>query len=197
MNRSCEKYCLCADDCVRRFPGCDCIGECNPLKCWCRISNRECDPIICICAAKGKSGMGTNACQNVGMSRNLGKIVLVGVSEVCGYGAFLWESVKKGEYIGEYVGEIISTAEGERRDSVCKAEYLFRLTKDYDCDAFRKGNALRMANHSSQPNMECKVLEVNGDTRIGMFANQDIPRYSELFFDYGEHYPKKGFKKDK
>lgn len=39
-------------------------------------------------------------------------------------------------------------------------------------------------NHSCQPNCETQKWTVNGDTRIGLFAVEDIPANVELTFNY-------------
>jgi len=62
--------------------------------------------------------------------------------------------------------------------------YLFNLTSDLSVDSTRKGNKSRYANHSSTPNIEPKMVHVNGDMRIGFYALHDIDAQSELFFDY-------------
>ena len=42
----------------------------------------------------------------------------------------------------------------------------------------------RFINHSCDPNAETQKWTVNGDTRVGLFALQDIPAGTELNFNY-------------
>lgn len=90
----------------------------------------------------------------------------------------------------EYTGEVITKAEGDRRACVYderKHSFLFDLNKQFDVDAARKGNKIRFANLPVElggANVRSKILMVNGDHRIGIFANRDIAADEELFLDY-------------
>ena len=101
-----------------------------------------------------------------------------------GWGLYTKHSLPKGSFVHEYVGEVITQEEAERRGIIydkLNMSYLFNLSSDYTVDATRKGNKLRYANHSSNaPNCEAKMIRVNGDMRIGLFAKVDIDAQSEV-----------------
>lgn len=97
------------------------------------------------------------------------------------------EEIPAGAFVIEYVGEVIDDAEFKRRlaqkqDEKDENYYFLILEKDYMIDAGPKGNFARFMNHSCEPNCETQKWNVNGVTRVRLFAIQDIKPVSSIIF---------------
>lgn len=193
----CEKYCGCSKICKNRFRGCHCAkSQCRSRQCPCFAADRECDPDVCrncwVSCGDGTLGVpsqrGDNyECRNMKLLLKQQQRVLLGKSDVSGWGAFLKSSVGKHEYLGEYTGELISHREADKRGKIYDREnssFLFNLNDQFVLDAYRKGDKLKFANHSPDPNCYAKVIMVAGDHRVGIFAKERINAGEELFYDY-------------
>uniref|UniRef100_A0A1D1Y7A5 Histone-lysine N-methyltransferase EZ1 n=1 Tax=Anthurium amnicola TaxID=1678845 RepID=A0A1D1Y7A5_9ARAE len=193
----CEKYCGCPKICKNRFRGCHCAkSQCRSRQCPCFAADRECDPDVCrncwVGCGDGTLGgpiqRGDNyECRNMKLLLKQQQRVLLGRSDVSGWGAFLKNSVGKHEYLGEYTGELISHREADKRGKIYDREnssFLFNLNDQFVLDAYRKGDKLKFANHSPDPNCYAKVIMVAGDHRVGIFAKERINSGEELFYDY-------------
>ncbi len=62
--------------------------------------------------------------------------------------------------------------------------YLFNLNEQWVLDARHRGNKFRFANHSPKPNSKVKLIMVDGDWRVAVYANRNIRANEELFYDY-------------
>ncbi|CAH2072039.1 unnamed protein product [Thlaspi arvense] len=130
---------------------------------------------------------GEGQCGNMRLLLRQQQRILLGKSDIAGWGAFLKNSVSKNEYLGEYTGELISHREADKRGKIydrANSSFLFDLNDQYVLDAQRKGDKLKFANHSAKPNCYAKVMFVAGDHRVGIFANERIEASEELFYDY-------------
>ncbi|PQE31797.1 SET domain-containing protein [Rutstroemia sp. NJR-2017a WRK4] len=207
-NLLCETFCSCPDDCSRRYAGCSCHARglaCVSDTCICIRMNRECGPLCKTCGAipridpdnRNNDELFTHGCQNIALQRGISKKLIIGRSLLSGvgYGLFVGEPVRKGDYLGEYCGEVISGAEAERRGMIYDRKYLsflFDLNKEWCVDAARLGNKTRFINHAETEkhglNCEAKILWVGGEHRIRFSATRDIAVGEELFFNYGRKF---------
>ncbi|XP_058008581.1 histone-lysine N-methyltransferase EZA1 isoform X1 [Hevea brasiliensis] len=192
----CEKYCGCSKSCKNRFRGCHCAkSQCRSRQCPCFAAGRECDPDVCrncwVSCGDGSLGeppkRGDGQCGNMRLLLRQQQRILLAKSDVAGWGAFLKNPVNKNDYLGEYTGELISHREADKRGKIydrANSSFLFDLNDQYVLDAYRKGDKLKFANHSSNPNCYAKVMLVAGDHRVGIFAKEHIEASEELFYDY-------------
>ena len=181
--------------CRNQFPGCQCKSHCQTRACPCFAAGRECDADTCgVCgAAKARDYPDLEQhpfrCRNRGLARKQTARTALAESTIpgAGWGLFAPHGASKGDLMCEYVGEVLSQPEAERRGKVydkINSSYLFNLDEEAAVDATRYGNKSRFANHSSAANCGTRTVLVDGTHRIGLYAARDIPREDELFFDY-------------
>uniref|UniRef100_A0ACD5XF69 Uncharacterized protein n=1 Tax=Avena sativa TaxID=4498 RepID=A0ACD5XF69_AVESA len=193
----CEKYCGCSKSCKNRFRGCHCAkSQCRSRQCPCFAASRECDPDVCrnCWVSCGDGSLGEPPargdgyqCGNMKLLLKQQQRILLGKSDVAGWGAFIKNPVHKNDYLGEYTGELISHKEADKRGKIydrANSSFLFDLNDQFVLDAYRKGDKLKFANHSSNPNCFAKVMMVAGDHRVGIYAREHIEASAELFYDY-------------
>eukprot|EP01116_Phalansterium_solitarium_P003675 TRINITY_DN14499_c0_g1_i1.p1 TRINITY_DN14499_c0_g1~~TRINITY_DN14499_c0_g1_i1.p1 ORF type:complete len:409 (-),score=100.47 TRINITY_DN14499_c0_g1_i1:143-1369(-) len=120
-----------------------------------------------------------------------------------GWGVRAKSAIPKWHFVAEYVGEIITSQEAERRGAVydrLKCSYLYDLdffSKDegdkadscFTIDANNAGSVARFFNHSCDPNLINYQVFVNNRPdhrlpRICFFTLKDVKAGDELTFDY-------------
>lgn len=148
-------------DCINRATKMECVGDC------------ACGP----------------ACQNQRFLRRLYANVSVIKTEKKGYGLRTDTDLKNGDFIYEYIGEVIPEGTFRKRmrqydDEGIKHFYFMSLTKGEFVDATKKGNLGRFCNHSCNPNCYVDKWVVGDKLRMGIFAERSIKAGEELVFNY-------------
>ncbi|KAJ2005741.1 hypothetical protein H4R26_001784 [Coemansia thaxteri] len=182
--------CECKDNCGK---DCECSHPCNYdqyglLKKDAAPQLVECGP-KCACSDKCLNRLvqkGSNV--EFELRRFVGK----------GWGVVTKQKLKRGTFVAEYVGEVISNDEGNQRghkDMAQGMSYMFDLDSeftgevaDFTIDAKTHGNISAFFNHSCDPNMKaCSVYIEHRDPRLhhlAFFATRNVMAGEELAFDY-------------
>ena len=153
----------CGDDsdCINRATKMECVGDC---------------------------GCGRD-CQNQRFQRKEYANVTVIKTEKKGFGLRANSNMKPGEFVFEYIGEVIEERTFRRRmiqydQEGIKHFYFMSLTKGEFVDATKKGNLGRFCNHSCNPNCFVDKWVVGDKLRMGIFAERKIMAGEELVFNY-------------
>ncbi|XP_031826967.1 suppressor of variegation 3-9 isoform X2 [Nomia melanderi] len=115
-----------------------------------------------------------------------------------GWGVKTLESIKKGSFVTQYVGEVITSEEAEKRGKEYDAAgrtYLFDLDYNetegqcpYTVDAAVYGNISHFINHSCDPNLAVYAVWIDcldpNLPKLALFATRDIKKNEEITFDY-------------
>ncbi|KYN21895.1 Histone-lysine N-methyltransferase SETMAR [Trachymyrmex cornetzi] len=181
--------------------GCSCVAECFNCSCTRGSANYSNARIVdekligpvfeCHAHCKCRPDCGNRLVQN-------GPLNCLIVREVAnkGLGLFTNKLIKKGQFICEYAGEVISLQEARCRIEANKQgnmmNYVLVVSEHagdrviVTCiDPKYFGNIGRYANHSCDPNSILIPIRVEGIVpRLCLFASKDIENREEVTFDY-------------
>jgi len=138
----------------------------------------ECHPKYCPCG---------EYCQNQTIQNGISPKLVPFLTEFKGWGLKAAEKIDKGQFVIEYVGEVIDleTCRARLRSTRNHRNFFFLTLNNNECiDASRKGNLARFINHSCNPNCQTQKWVVRGELRIAIFASKDIEEGEEVTFDY-------------
>ncbi|XP_064809171.1 histone-lysine N-methyltransferase NSD2 isoform X2 [Oncorhynchus masou masou] len=184
INKPCGRVQVYTAD-VSEIPKCNCKPTdekpCGfESECLNRMLMYECHPQVCPSAER--------CCNQEFTKRHYPETKIIKTAGK-GWGLVALRDIKKGEFVNEYIGELIDEEECRSRIKYYQENdithfYMLTIDKDRIIDAGPKGNYSRFMNHSCQPNCDTQKWTVNGDTRVGLFAVCDIPAGTELTFNY-------------
>ncbi|KAM0920796.1 hypothetical protein ACQ4PT_007277 [Festuca glaucescens] len=158
-----------------------CTGCDPPLTCQIRCS---CSSVFISCSQACKC---SKICCNRPFRRE--KRVEIVKTQLCGWGAVALEAIEKGDFVKEFVGEVVDGVTCQERLEDMKKRgdenfYMCKVSKNFVIDATFRGNDCRFFNHSCTPNCQLENWQVNGKTRLGVFALQAIQVGEPLTYNY-------------
>uniref|UniRef100_A0A182W7Y7 [histone H4]-lysine(20) N-methyltransferase n=1 Tax=Anopheles minimus TaxID=112268 RepID=A0A182W7Y7_9DIPT len=100
----------------------------------------------------------------------------------------------KGEFVVEYIGDLISVSAAKQREQIYAKD---DNTGCYIIDATAESGKLgRLVNHSRNGNLVTKTVPINNRPHLVLIAKEDIEKGVEVTYDYGDrskealqHYP--------
>ncbi|XP_064649303.1 histone-lysine N-methyltransferase EHMT2-like [Lineus longissimus] len=185
--------CACEDDCSSHV----CVCSRNSVRCWydkeghlIKDFNQMEPPLLFECNHNCRCW---TTCNNRVVQNGITCRLQLFRTRGRGWGVRTLLDIPQGTFLCEYIGEIISDSEADRRED---DSYLFDLdNKDgetYCIDARKYGNVARFINHLCEPNIvPVKVFIDHQDLRfprICFFSSREIKAGEELGFDYGEKF---------
>ncbi|CCD23060.1 histone methyltransferase SET2 NDAI_0B00260 [Naumovozyma dairenensis CBS 421] len=174
------------------FIECDCYEDKDPQihinhacdedsDCINRLTLIECVNNLCYSCG--------NDCQNQRFQKKQYSNVSIFKTKLKGYGVRANENIENGQFIYEYIGEVIDEIQFRERMidydlKKFKHFYFMMLQNGQFIDATIKGSLARFCNHSCSPNAYVNKWEVAGKLRMGIFAKRKILKGEEITFDY-------------
>lgn len=121
-------------------------------------------------------------------SRKPNPKIMVQRSPLHGLGVWAQVPIKKGEFLVEYVGQLLTAKQNEALQSHTddpNHTFSFGLSNGLIIDGGVRGNISRYINHSCEPNAE--FVETD-DNKLFIYAKRDLAAGEEIFFDYSLQY---------
>lgn len=182
----CEASCTCYSSCcLLTFRGCNCLKSCQGRCCPCYSEERICSSFLCKncgdCCNNNKSSV-------FGMGSFKYRLV-IGTSNIHGWGLYTLDDIPDNKFIREYTGEFLMDDEeiGRRgkQNQIANTTYMFSMSEETTIDSMFMGNKTRFCNHSEiYDNVVVKILNDAGIFRICFFSKRQIKKYEELLFNY-------------
>ncbi|XP_073322968.1 histone-lysine N-methyltransferase EHMT1a [Pagrus major] len=187
------QHCSCTDDCSSST----CVCGQLSLRCWYDSEGRlpldfcQREPPVLFECNHACSCWRT--CRNRVVQNGLRARLQLFRTQKMGWGVRAMQDIPQGTFICEYVGEIITDAEADKREN---DSFLFTLDNkvgEVHCiDARLFGNIGRFINHLCEPNaLAVRVFTMHQDLRfprIALFSSRPIKAGDQIGFDYGDHY---------
>ncbi len=98
-----------------------------------------------------------------------------------GLGAFAIEPIKKGQFIAEYKGPLMTN---KQCDETPENLYWFEINARWTINGVARKNVARYINHSCRPNADPMIR----DRRVKIRAIKAIKPGDEITYDYGKDY---------
>jgi len=103
-----------------------------------------------------------------------------------GLGLYSNLQIKKGEFVIEYTGKVLTSKEANEKGG----KYLFELNSRITIDGSGRENLARYINHSCRPNCEAIIK----NKHILIYSTKGIKPNEELTYNYGKEYFKEYIK---
>ncbi|KAK9467633.1 hypothetical protein V1512DRAFT_261622 [Lipomyces arxii] len=110
-------------------------------------------------------------------------------SAIHNWGLYAMENIAANDMIIEYVGEVVRQPVADMRErrylkNGIGSSYLFRIDESTVVDATKRGGIARFINHCCTPSCTAKIIKVEGQKRIVIYALKDVAANEELTYDY-------------
>ena len=176
-------------------------------KTYCCNCNESCEKETCNCINKHNQIYECNSnclckiCSNRIIQKGIShSLIIKYINKSKGFGLFANNNISKGDFICEYIGEIISKEEAEKKiymnHILKKPNYILQIRECYSnnfslntfIDSEKYGNCARFINHSCQPNLTYEFVRIEHFIpHCAFYANKDIKKGEELTFCYSSY----------